>query len=83
MSDTTPLGIEKLRISVDGVKYGRLLERDRLKRLLEKDRNKFVDLVIQHTGSKADNSEYEAKRYRLYIQALDDVLDYLMEGQNV
>ena len=68
---------------IDGVKYGRLLERDRLKRLLEKDRNKFVDLVIQHTGSKADNAEYEAKRYRFYIQALDDVLDYLMEGPNV
>ena len=68
---------------IDGVKYGRFLERDSLKKLLERDRNKFVDLVIHHTGSKADNAEYEAKRYRFYIQAIDDVLDYLMEGRNV
>ena len=68
---------------IDGVKYGRLLERDRLRKVLEKDRNKFVDLVIQHTASKSDNAEYEAKRYRFYIQAIDDVLDYLLEGENV
>ena len=68
---------------IDGVKYGRLLERDRLKKLLEKDRNNFVDLVIQHAASKADNADYEAKRYRFYIQAIDDVLDYLLEGKNV
>lgn len=68
---------------IDGVKYGRLLEQDRLKKLLEKDRNNFADLLSQHTASKADNAEYEAKRYRFYIQAIDDVLDYLLKGKNV
>ena len=68
---------------MDGVKYGRVLERDRIRKLLERDRNKYVDQVIFHTASKESNAEYEAKRYRFYIQAIDDVLDLLMEGRDV